>query len=111
VKPHETFKRNGSDVLYETSIGFAQAALGTEIEVPTITGKAQLKIPGGTQSHTVFRLRGKGLPNLRGFGRGDELVRVTICTPTKLTSKQRELLRNYAKEMGENVKASKSFFS
>ncbi|UCH38366.1 MAG: molecular chaperone DnaJ [Candidatus Bathyarchaeota archaeon] len=111
VKPHGSFKRNGSDVLYETSIGFAQAALGAEIEVPTITGKAQLKIPAGTQSHTVFRLRGKGLPNLRGFGKGSELVRVTVHTPTKLTSTQKKLLRNFAKEMGESVKESRSLFS
>lgn len=111
VKPHESFKRNGSDVLYETSVGFTQVALGTEIEVPTITGKAQLKIPAGTQSNTVFRLRGKGLPNLRGWGRGDELVRITVHTPTKLTSKQKKLLRNFAKEMGENVKKASNFFS
>jgi molecular chaperone DnaJ len=111
VKPHKTFKRRGSDVLYETPIGFTQAALGAEIEIPTITEKAQLKIPAGTQSHTVFRLRGKGLPNLRGFGRGDELVRVTVHTPTKLTSKQKELLRDFAKETGENVKKPRRFFS
>jgi molecular chaperone DnaJ len=97
VKPHESFKRNGSDVLYETSVGFAQVALGTEIE--------------GTQSHTVFRLRGKGLPNLRGWGRGDELVRITVHTPTKLTSEQKKLLRNFAKEMGEHVKKASNFFS
>jgi len=109
-KSHEIFKRRENDILYETSVGFVQVALGTEIEVPTLGGKAKLKIPVGTQSHTVFRLKGKGVPNLNGFGRGDELVRVKIRTPTKLTSKQRELLLQFAKEMGEDVK-SRGFFA
>jgi len=110
VKPHEMFKRRGSDILYEASISFAQAALGAEIDVPTFSGKAKLKIPAGTQTHTVFRLKGKGLPRLHGFGRGDELVRVKIHTPTKLTSRQRELLSELAKEMGEDVNRSRGFF-
>lgn len=110
VRSNELFTRRGSDLLYEATIGFAQAALGSEIDVPTITGKAKLKIPSGTQTHTVFRLRGKGLPRLNRFGRGDELVRVKILTPTKLTSKQKDLLSEYAKMMDENVKKSKGFF-
>lgn len=110
VKSHEMFRRRGSDILYETFIGFVQAALGTEIDVPTLDGKAKLKIPAGTQSHMVFKLKGKGVPNLNGFGRGDELVRVKTRTPTKLTSKQRELLLQFAKETGEDVNKSRGFF-
>ncbi|MCK5346313.1 MAG: molecular chaperone DnaJ, partial [Candidatus Heimdallarchaeota archaeon] len=79
-------------------------------EVPTIGGKAKLKIPSGTQTHTVFRLRGKGLPRVRGFGRGNELIRVIMKTPTKLTSNQRRLLIDLATEMKENVKVKRGFF-
>ena len=110
VKSHELFTRRGSDLLYDATIGFTQATLGSEIDVPTIVGKAKLKIPSGTQTHTVFRLRGKGLPRLNRFGLGDELVRVKILTPTKLTSKQKDLLSEFAKIMGENVNKPKRFF-
>lgn len=99
VKPHDIFKRSGDDILYETYIGFPQAALGAKIDVPTLDGKARLKIPAGTQSGTVFRLRRKGLPHLHGFGRGDELVRVLVRTPTKLTRRQKRLLEELSKEM------------
>jgi len=111
VKPHKIFQRNNSDILCEASIGFAQAALGSEIEVPTLDGKARLKIPRGTQTHTVFSLRGRGLPRLHGFGRGNELVRVVIHTPKKLTSRQRRLLTELAKETEENVETRRGFFS
>ena len=111
VKPHKIFQRNNSDILCEVPIGFAQAALGAEIDVPTLDGKARLKIPEGTQTHTVFRLRGKGLPRLHGYGRGSELVRVIIRTPKRLTSKQRQLLAELAKEMGESVKVKRGFFT
>jgi len=104
VKPHKVFKRDGDDIFYDTQIGFTQAALGSEIEVPTIDGRARLKIPPGTQSGTVFRLKGKGMPRLRGFGRGDELVRVTIRTPKILTERQRKLLLELAKELGGEIK-------
>ena len=110
IKPHEIFRRRNADILFERSIGFVQAALGTEIDVPTIEGRAKLKIPAGTQTDTIFKLRGKGLPKLNGFGRGDELIRVVIRTPKKLTTRQRELLEELAKEMGEDVKKSKRFF-
>lgn len=103
VKPHEIFKRRDNDILYEESVGFTQAALGAEIDVPTLDGKAKLKIPAGTQTNTIFRLKGKGLPSLNGFGRGDELIRVVVRTPTKLTPRQRELVTELAKEMGEDV--------
>jgi molecular chaperone DnaJ len=110
VKPHDTFKRIDDNILYETSIGYAQAALGAEVDVPTLDGKAKLKIPAGTQTNTVFRLRGKGLPSLNRLGRGDELVRVIISTPTKLTPRQKELILELSDEMGENVKKPRRYF-
>lgn len=98
VKPHEIFERRGDDLLCEVRIGFSEAALGAEIDVPTLDGPTKLRIPPGTQTGTVFRLRGKGMPKLDGFGRGDELVRVIVQTPTRLTQRQRELLSQFAKE-------------
>jgi len=103
VKPHEIFKRNGSDLLCEAHIGFPQAALGTKIYVPTLEGKARLKIPAGTQTGTLFRLRGKGVPHLHGWERGDQLVRVIVQTPTKLTQRQRKLLAELEKEMKDEA--------
>jgi len=111
VKPHKIFQRNNGDILCEVPIGFAQAALGAEIDVPTLDGKARLKIPEGTQTHTVFRLRRKGLPRLHGYGQGSELVRVIIRTPKRLTSKQRQILAELAKEMGESVRVKRDFFT
>ena len=98
VKPHDVFERNGDDLLCEVRLGFSEAALGAEIEVPTLDGPVRLKIPPGTQTGTVFRLKGKGMPKLDGFGRGDEFVRVVVQTPTKLTQRQRELLSQFAKD-------------
>jgi len=103
VKPHSVFKRDGSNIVSDAHIGFPQAALGTKTEVPTLDGKVELKIPAGTQTGTVFRLKGKGIPNLEGWGRGDQFVRVVIRTPTKLTKRQKELLAELAKEMNEEV--------
>lgn len=111
VKPHALFTRNGSDVLYEMPIGFTQATLGAKLTVPTLGGEAKMKIPAGTQSHTLFRLRGKGLPHIRGFGRGDELVRVIVQTPKKLSARQKELLRDLAAELGEDVNSGGKFWS
>jgi molecular chaperone DnaJ len=111
VKPHAVFTRNGSDVLCEVPIGFSQAALGADVAVPALGGEATLKIPAGTQSHTLFRLRGKGLPHLRGFGRGDELVRVLVHTPKKLNSRQKDLLRDLAEALGEDVDSGRRFWS
>lgn len=111
VRPHPTFHRNNSDLMIDVPIGFVQAALGAEIEVPTIDGKAKLTIPAGTQTHTVFRMRGKGLPRLRSFGKGNELVRIIVEIPTKLTSKQKELLIELADDMNQNVKVKKGLFS
>lgn len=109
VKPHNVFERDGDNIICEAKIGFSQAALGAEIEVPTLDSKARLKIPPGTQSGTMFRLRKKGIPHLHGFGRGDELVRVIVETPTHLTRRQKELLAELAKETGENISSKRWF--
>jgi molecular chaperone DnaJ len=93
VRRHSDFEREGPDLLLEVGISYSQAALGDKLEVPTLSGKAQLTIPPGTQTHKVFRLRGQGLPHLRGAGRGDQYVRVILETPKSLTSRQKELMK------------------
>lgn len=93
VRPDPRFHREGADVIYELPITFAQAALGTELEVPTIGGSARLRVPAGIQSETLLRMRGRGLPNLQGGGRGDQIVRIVVWTPTELTPEQEKLLR------------------
>lgn len=112
VREHPLFERQHNDVVCEIPISFPQAALGTEIEVPTLEGKIKMKIPPGTQSGNVFRLRGKGIPDLRGGGRGDQLVRVVVEVPRKLTARQRELLEEFARLDGEEDvhPMTKSFF-
>ena len=101
VRPHARFEREGTSVLLEQEISYAQAVLGAEIEVPTLDGKVKLTIPEGTQPGAVFRLRGKGIPYLRGSGRGDQFVSITMAVPKNLTSSQKELLRQFAASMGE----------
>ena len=101
VRPHPRFERDGTSVLLEQEISYAQAALGSEVEVPTLDGKVKLNIPEGTQPGAVFRLRGKGIPYLRGGGRGDQFVTVNIKVPKNLTGSQKELLRQFAASMGE----------
>jgi len=111
VKEHALFTREGNDVICDVPIGFTQAALGAEIDVPTPHGKIKMKIPTGTQSGNVFRLKGKGVPDVRGYGQGDALVRVVVETPRKLTAKQRELLEEFARLSGEEVHPiAKGFF-
>lgn len=111
VEQHPLFARQENDIVCEVPISFAQAALGAEIEVPTIEGKFKMKVAAGTQSGTVLRLRGKGVPDLRGSGRGDQLVRVVVETPRKLTARQRELLEEFARSSGEEVNPlTKGFF-
>ncbi len=107
IKPHEHFERDGQDIHHETTISFATAALGGEIKVPTLTGNATLKIPAGTQTNTMFRMRGKGLPSLHGYDRGDENVRVFIDVPRKLSKKARELLRQLDRELGGPAAAAR----
>ena len=100
VKEHEFFKREGDDILYELPLNFAQAALGGEVSVPTLDGNFTLKIPPGVQTGKVFRLKEKGVPHLGGHGRGDQLVRVRVVTPTSLDERQRKLLEELAQIMG-----------
>ncbi len=95
VRSHDTFERKGNDIAMGTKISFAQAALGTEISVPTLDGKAKLKIPEGTQPGTIFRIKNKGITNLNGYGNGDQYVRVDVEVPSKLTKRQRELLEEF----------------
>jgi molecular chaperone DnaJ len=111
VREHPLFTRDGNNVICDAPIGFTQAALGAEIDVPTPHGKMKLKIPAGTQSGNVFRIKGKGVPDVRGYGHGDALVRVMVETPKKLTPRQRELLEEFARLSGEEVHPlSKGFF-
>lgn len=101
VRDHEFFERDGDDIYCEMPITFAQAALGDEIEVPTLHGKVKLKIPAGTQTGTRFRLKGKGISNVRGYGQGDQHVVVLVVTPKKLTEKQKQLLREFSEISGQ----------
>lgn len=111
VREHEFFERDGDDIYCEMPITFVQAALGDEIEVPTLHGKVKLKIPAGTQTNTKFRLKGKGVPNVRGYGVGDQHLHVKIITPTKLTEKQKQLLREFAEISGQTPdEQHQSFF-
>ena len=100
VKPDDRFQRDGADLHYAAPISFPQAALGAEIEVETLDGTATLKIPAGTQSGKVLRMRGKGVPTLRSSGRGEQLVHVYVEVPTRLNARQRELLEQLAEESG-----------
>ncbi|UOO38078.1 molecular chaperone DnaJ [Oscillospiraceae bacterium CM] len=100
VLQHAEFKREGNAVMVEMPVSFAQAALGADVEVPTLDGKVKYTIPEGTQTGTVFRLRGKGIPNLRGGGRGDQFVTVRVETPSGLSNEQKDLLRQFAEATG-----------
>ncbi len=93
---HEHFERHGNDILYELPISFSQAALGAEVTVPTLNSRAEMKIPEGTQSGQVFRLKGKGIPELNGYGTGDQLVRVMVWTPARLNEEEKTLFRQLA---------------
>ncbi len=111
VKPHELFRREGTSVLCDAPITFAQAVLGAELEIPTIDGKVKYNLPEGTQSGTTFRLKGKGIPALNGRGRGDQYVTVHIETPRNLNREQKEALKKFAESVGEsNYEERKKFF-
>lgn len=111
VKPHPIFQRHGNDVICQIPISFTQAALGGEIDVPTLKGTEKLEIPTGTQHGEVFKLKGKGLPDLRSYRTGDEVVQVVIEIPKKLTERQRELLEEFAgTEENSVMPAKKGFF-
>jgi molecular chaperone DnaJ len=103
VQEHAFFKRDEDDIILDLPINMAQAALGDEVEVPTLDGKAPLKIPAGTQNGKLFELKDKGVPHLRGGGRGDQIVRARVVTPTNLTNEQKKLFRDLAKTFGETT--------
>jgi molecular chaperone DnaJ len=104
VQEHPVFKRDGDDIYLDSPISFSQAALGAEIEVPTLCGRAKLRIPAGTQTGTIFRMKGEGMPRVHGRGKGDQMVRVMIRTPTNLSDKQKKILS----ELGDTPQ--KGFF-
>ena len=111
VQPHEIFRREGTSVFCEAPITYAQAVLGGTLEIPTIDGKVKYDIPEGTQTGSVFRLRGKGIPALNGRGRGDQYVTVNIETPKNLNKEQKEALKKFSDLLGEsNYEKRKSFF-
>ena len=111
VQPHQLFQRDGSDVYCDAPITFTQAVLGGELEIPTIDGKVKYDIPEGTQTGTTFRLRGKGIPNVNGRGRGDQYVTVHIETPRSLNREQQDALRKFSETLKEhNYKERRSFF-
>ena len=101
VRPHPQFKRDGNAVYLEQPVTFLQATLGAELEIPTIDGKVKWNLPEGTQPGTTFRLRGKGIPNVNGRGRGDQFVTVDVQVPRNLSHEQKEALRAYGRAMGE----------
>ena len=107
VMSHEIFEREGNSVLLELPVTFVQAALGADVEVPTLDGKVKYSIPEGTQTGTVFRLRGKGIPQLRGSSRGDQYVTVNVVVPTAMSDEQKELLRQFAAISGEAADSKK----
>jgi molecular chaperone DnaJ len=103
VQDHPTFKREGDHILSESSISIVQAILGAKIDVPTLKGKAALKIPPGTQGGSVFKLKGLGIPNVRGHGIGDQMIKINVQVPSKLTRKQRELIEEFGRLNGETM--------
>jgi len=103
VKPHEFLHRDGNNVIALVPITFTQAALGATIDVPSLNGTRQLKVPPGTQYGSIFRIKGQGLPDVRTRRTGDQLVQVTVETPTRLNAKQEELLREFAKTENASV--------
>ena len=110
VKDHAIFDRHGYDIICNVPVGFPTATLGGEIEIPTLNGNVVMKIPEGTQSGKIFRLQGKGIKRLRGYGQGDQLVRVSVETPTRLNSEQKRALREFAKLCSDKVNPlAKSF--
>lgn len=108
VRPHPKFKRDGNSVYYEMPITITQAALGASVQVPTLDGNVKYTIPEGTQSESIFRLKGKGIPYLRGNGRGDQYITVNVQTPTNLSERQKTLLRELGETFGEKEKKKKS---
>ena len=106
-KEHEVFSRDGNNILFELDVNIADAVLGTSVEVPTLTGKVKVTLPPGTQGGKIFRLRGKGLPSVQGYGQGDQLIHVNIWVPTEVTSEERKTLEKLrdAKNFIPNAKS------
>ena len=111
VRPHEFFRRSNDNVVCSLPITFAQAALGDEIEIPTLEGKGYMRVPAGTQPGTVLRVRGKGIPRRRLGGRGDQLVELQVEVPTELNERQKQLILELAKELGESVQPQRRTFA
>ena len=110
VKEHEIFQRRGDDILCEVPLGFVTAALGGTVDVPTLGATVQITIPAGTQTGRTFRLRGRGMPDVNGSGRGDQYVRVALETPVDLTEEQKKLLARFAELGGERIHPISSSF-
>ncbi len=110
VRPHRYFRRRGDDILLDLEINVAQAALGARVKVPTVNGEAELDIPPGTQPGRVLRLKGKGVPRLRGEGRGDQLIIVSVAIPRRLTVEQRQLFERLAESLGTEVRPQERGF-
>lgn len=109
VKPHPVFERHDNDILTEVIISIAKAILGGEAEVPMLDGKVKMKVPAGTQSGRIFRLKEKGIPDLHGRGNGDELVRVVVEIPQHITAQQRKLIEEFARLSSEDIDTKESF--
>jgi molecular chaperone DnaJ len=103
VREHPLFVREGNDIVCEVPIAFTQAALGADVEVPTLEGPNKVRVPAGTQSGQLFQLKGRGMPDINGYGRGDQIVRIIVETPRRLSPRQRELLEEFARLSGEEV--------
>ncbi len=110
IRPHEIFERYENNLFCKTTISLGQAIFGGEITIPTINGRVKVKIPKGTQSHTVFRLKGQGMPDLHTHKRGDQMVKIIVEIPKKLNKRGETLLKEFIKEYGETIKTGKGFF-
>ncbi|WP_180522088.1 molecular chaperone DnaJ [Staphylococcus haemolyticus] len=110
VKPSDKFERDGDDLYYNLDVSFPQASLGDEIKVPTLNGNVMLTIPSGTQTGKQFRLKDKGVKNVHGYGHGDLFVNIKVVTPTKLTDRQKEIMREFAELNGESIEEQPSNF-
>lgn len=107
VRPHNIFERHNNDIITEVTIALTKAILGSEIEVPTLHGHVMMKIPAGTQSGSIFRLKEKGVPDVHGRGVGDELVKINVEIPTRLNAEQRRLMEEFSRISGEDVNKKK----
>ena len=110
VKAHKYFRRRENDILLDLNVNIAQAALGADVEVPTVDGEEKLRIPAGTQPGKVLYLRGKGVPKLRGSGRGDQVVVVNVEIPARLSAEQRQLFEQLAESLGSEVRPQERGF-